>query len=351
MSTDLVPGESAASLPFTYAEFSNWYESHCARSLEPARLALVRLLQEQLEKGVSELDRHRIRVGASRVKKPLRVWAKLQKPKYDGLITDMESIPAHIDDLVGVRIVCNNHADLAAVQGMLTGLPTSAEAASFGLAAEPGSQRLYMDSPKPSGYRAFHINLVTPVAALSGVSHVRGEVQVRTLLQDGWGELTHEDTYKPGVELPPLVITLSRRMADLLATVDDLAQDLRQELDRLAQSAVDDAGSPPMGTPSVLAPEAPSAAGEVDPALVLDEAERIVRDLRQPASLASIAARLQGTFGTSVRRRWAGYGSFKALLVAAVPDVNIVNVGPGYVVPVGAQPSNTWPTALLDVLP
>lgn len=343
--------EPAGSLPFTYAEFSEWYESYCARSLEPARQALVRLLQEQLERGVSELDRHRIRVGASRVKKPLRVWAKLQKPKYDGLILDLESIPDQIDDLVGIRIVCNNHADVATVQTMLTGLPTSAAAEPFGLAAEPDSQKFYMDNPKPSGYRAFHVNLVTPVAALSGVRHVRGEVQVRTLLQDGWGELTHEDTYKPGVELPPLVVTLSRRMADLLATVDDLAQDLREELDRLAQSAVEDVGSPSMETPSVVVAEAPSATAEVDPALVLNEAARIVGDLRKPASLATIAARLQGTFGTSVRRTWAGYGSFKALLIAAVPDVSIVNVGPGYVVPAGAQPSSTWPPALLDVLP
>jgi hypothetical protein len=263
-------------------------------------------------------------------------------------------VPALIDDLVGVRIVCNNLSDIATVQAMLADLPGSDGLPGFGMAAEQGSEKRYVDAPKDSGYRAFHVNLVTQVPGLSGLTPVRGELQVRTLLQDGWGELTHEDTYKPGVQLPPLVTTLARRMADLLATVDDLAQTsgssstgLRRAPSRTPLRRL----RPPKRRSQISQPSAPDAAGAASPALVMAETARIVSELTQPASLASIAALLQGLFGTALRDGWAGHGSFKALLVAAVPGVQIVKVGPGYVVPPGAQPSPAWPQALRDVLP
>jgi len=166
-----------------------------------------------------------------------------------------------------------------------------------------------------------------------GLIDVRGELQVRTLLQDSWGDLTHEDTYKPGAPLPALVTTISRRLADLLATVDDLAQDLREELDRLAQSAVED------------------EIGGADNNVILEETRKIVHSLNRPTPLATIASRLQATFGTGIRPNWLGWGSFKALLLAACPDVNIANYGPGYVIPAGSFPDKTWPEILLDNLP
>ena len=68
------------------------------------------------------------------------------------------------------------------------------------------------------------INLKTAVNAGLSREVVACELQLRTLLQESWGELTHEDTYKPGSSALRLVTTLSRRMADLLATLDDMAE-------------------------------------------------------------------------------------------------------------------------------
>jgi ppGpp synthetase/RelA/SpoT-type nucleotidyltranferase len=348
-------GDAGQQLPFEYAAFAEWYGMHCRSLLEPALQTFVRLLDEQLRQGVSELDRHRVRVAGSRIKAPLRVWSKLQKEPYRDRVTDFAEIPHLLDDLVGVRIVCNNLSDIALVQSMLATLPASEGLDKFGMATESDSEKLYVDHPKLSGYRAYHINLVTHVPGLNGLDLVRGELQVRTLLQDGWGELTHEDTYKPGVELPALVTTLSRRMADLLATVDDLAQDLRQELDRLAQSAVEETAAPEVVPLEHGGDElsGPNDASTRFPSrdLVVAETARIVANLSQPTSLASIAAILQGTFGTSIRPYWAGYKSFKALLLAAVPGVDIASAGPGYVIPPGSLPNSTWPKSLLDRLP
>ncbi|WP_407937785.1 GTP pyrophosphokinase [Micromonospora viridifaciens] len=287
------------------------------------------------------------------MKRPLRLWSKMQKPQYSSKIRVLEDVETVIDDIVGVRIVCNNLSDITFLQGILESLPSSDVAAQFSLALEPGSQKMYVNNPKPSGYRAYHVNLITIVPGLGEITRVRGELQVRTLLQDGWGELTHEDTYKPGVPLPPLVETLAKRMADLLATVDDLAQDIRLELDRLAQTDVESEIQAPHqprgdedGNGVPLRDGFPSPT--VSKNLVLEEAARIVGGLERPAPLASLAAQLRAVFGAAPLRTWMGYPNFKSLLMDAVPDVNIVNVGPGYVIPRLAVPSADWPAPLRE---
>ncbi|QNK83240.1 GTP pyrophosphokinase family protein [Nakamurella sp. PAMC28650] len=349
----MADGTDVAVLPFTYEDFADWYSTIWKNLLEPARATLVRLLGELIDESVSELDKHRVRMKDSRVKETLRLWSKIQKEKYRSSIRALEDIPKVIDDIVGVRIVCNNLSDVRFVQELLSDWPTSEAMGQSGMAVELASERQYIEDPKESGYRGYHINLVTNVPGLKDTHRVRAELQVRTLLQDGWGELTHEDTYKPGVELPELVTALSRKMADLLANADDLAQDLRLELDTLAQSAVEDTASPePVSdTPDEGINNNAEEGPEPSRTLVLQETARIVSKLRNPATLATIAATLQATFGTKVRQGWVGYGSFKKMLLAAAPGVTIHDPAPGYVMPAGAKPGPHWPRQLREIPP
>jgi ppGpp synthetase/RelA/SpoT-type nucleotidyltranferase len=341
---------------FGYGEFIRWYDHFSVARLEPARQTFFRILNEHLSRELSDFDANRIRISASRVKNPLRLWEKMQQERYADRISKLEDIPAVIDDLVGVRIVCNNLVDIEFLRSVLAAMPVSLADAQQSIAVKAGSEKDYIADPKPSGYRAYHVNLVTIVPGATEITRISGEVQVRTLLQDGWGELTHEDTYKPGVNLPPLVVVLAKRLADLLATVDDLAQDLRDELDRLAQAAAvgyaetGAAGGGEPGADTGAADEHPDTA-RVAPRLVVDEAARIVNGLTRPASLASVATALQAAFGTGLAPGWAGYGNFKTLLKSAAPDIKIVNAGPGYVIPQGATPSPEWPSALCEALP
>ena len=90
----------------------------------------------------------------------------------------------------------------------------------------------YIKAPKKSGYRALSVVVGVRVAVGSTVEPVTCEVQIRTLLQDAWGELTHEDTYKPEMKVPPFIVILSKRLANALAVLDEMAQDIRNELDK-----------------------------------------------------------------------------------------------------------------------
>lgn len=320
---------------FSYDEFSDWFEVQREEVFEPARQTFSRLLKQRLAEELTEFDAQRIRLGPSRVKSAPRVWTKVVGPRYRDAIKKPEDVLKVVDDLVGIRIVCNNLSDVEYVQSIVEDFSEWQEGDPGSLGRERDSERQYIDRPKESGYRAYHVNLMTVVPQLHAPSHVRGELQIRTLLQDGWGELTHEDTYKPGVELPPLVVKLSRRMADLLAAVDDLAQDVRDELDRLAARSVDPDGDSPEFVESEESDFIPTSAPSSLSQALVEEAREVVDALARPATLAEIAQRLQGTFGTEIVEGWGGYGSFKALLLHAAPDAQIVQVGTGYVLPRG----------------
>src|SRR5699024_483091 len=86
--------------------------------------------------------------------------------------------------------------------------------------------------PKASGYRACHVILRIPS---DQGEPVFAEIQVKTRLQDAWGELTHEDMYKPGAAMKPSKLhgEFARAMANMLATVDDMADTLAVELTAL----------------------------------------------------------------------------------------------------------------------
>ncbi|MDX3387804.1 RelA/SpoT domain-containing protein [Streptomyces niveiscabiei] len=323
-------------LPFTYDEFSVWFEAYCKKYLEPARESAVRALNEHLDMELPEIERVRVKVSHGRVKGKERTWRKLELSKYEGRIKSFEDIPDVIDDLVGLRVTCNNKSDVQRVVDVVTSLDFFKAGAEPVLGRQQDSYKDYLSNPKESGYRAIHFNLCASVSAGLKRKVITCELQVRTLLQDGWGELTHEDTYKPGSAPPALVETLSRRIADLLATVDDIAQDLRQELDRLATVNIEASSEGP-NSPALPLPKV-QVQGEVESESGLRAAATYylrnrVKNLGKPTDLASLAWEVRKEFGQEVSQGWFGYGSFKALLQDAVPDARVTEEPPSYVLP------------------
>jgi ppGpp synthetase/RelA/SpoT-type nucleotidyltranferase len=307
-------------LPFTFDQFGDWYDTYRARFLEPALTAGVQALNQLLDRELSERDGVRIEVRPGRVKSKTRTWQKLNA-KYGDAVQTPADTPRVVDDLVGLRVVCTNSSDQQRLIELLADLDTWSEGDKPVLAVHSKeSEKDYRSSFKPSGYRAYHIKLCTSVAWATERHVIVCELQVRTLLQASWGELTHEDTYKPGSEPPPLVQTLSRRMADLMATLDDMAQDLRDALESAA-----DAATEPAATSAAADAETtttPVGAETVSPTALLEASreaayrflsERIAT-LRRPVDLASLAWEMRREFGEGIVNGWLGHGSFKGLL-------------------------------------
>ncbi|MDH3731369.1 MAG: RelA/SpoT domain-containing protein [Acidimicrobiia bacterium] len=314
-----------------YAAFGEWYDSFRAQVLEPA----LAVAEASLERGLSDLlsdrDLTRIRSSSGRVKSKRRTWRKIHHPRYEGQVTTVDDIAGSIDDLVGLRLTCINLRDIDMIQTALDALP---RVPGRGLWLDPASVRDYVAEPKASGYRGWHVNLGIEV----GDTPVVCELQVRSLLQDSWGELTHEETYSKAGALPPLVDVLSTRMADLLSILDDIAEDLRTELDRIDQEAVAGPDDRDVDAADVLAGQAADAA-----ALLRGRWMSIDR----PTDLAALAWALQREFGAEISDDWFGHGSFKRFLHHAVPEGEISTGRQAYLLPMagrdaydGATPSD-----------
>ena len=165
---------------------------------------------------------------------------------------------------------------------------------------------------------------------------------MRTLLQDSWGELTHEDTYSKASESPPLVVVLSTRMADLLSTLDDIAEDLRNELDRIDEAIVDETAGQVDEPSDVVLDVGPSA----------DAADLLLErwnSLDRPLELSSLAWALQHEFGAEVSDDWFGFRTFKRFLRAAIPDGEISSGRRAYLLPPGSAPSDADDTAGITI--
>lgn len=353
-----------------YEEYLDWHTSAHKGFLSPALTTALRLVEELLDHRIDSVDRGRFRISTSRVKSAQRSFAKLNREKYVSQINALDDVPETIDDLVGLRLICNNLSDINTFQEIIGELPIESSTTSQSLAVEHDSHRDYFASPKPSGYRAYHVNLVVPVPQMKGNRRVRVEVQARTLLQDGWGELTHEDTYKPGSTVPEWIVGMSLRMAELLAAVDNIAQDLRTGLDVEAQRSVREVDSPPIEAAVAFVANGDEAAviptqcedvsrstlndgtagvpkrdrdAEIKAALI-SETATAVRNLRKPVALAVLSQQLTLVFGTEITQVWANFGGFKHLLESVAPEAELSGPAPGYIHPPNTPIPDGWTT-------
>ncbi len=225
-----------AALDFTkdfVEEFDRLYEECLHERFQPALANLTRALTALLDDKFPTSQRSRLHVDTGRIKSPNRLLLKAQTSRYRSLIQAPRDIFAVIRDIVGTRVTCNTVADVYAVIGIIKACATHDSPARTLFKLHEDWEDDYIRTPKESGYRAVNLIVGVPVPTGALMEPVICEIQIRTLLQYAWGELTHEDTYKPGVKVPDLVRALSKRLATALAVLDEIAQDLRNELDKL----------------------------------------------------------------------------------------------------------------------
>lgn len=177
-----------------------------------------------------------------RIKESSRATAKinrkLKKEDFDLQTLDIEEL---ISDWVGVKVTCNTTGDAKALISKLETLFTTAGNPRF--ASKDGQDDVvdYMKSPKASGYRGYHAVILVNAHENAKPCEVKVEVQIKTRLQDAWGELTHESFYKSeDVDPSPFHDALARTMADLLDVVDTYANDLATEVAASSTSAQQD---------------------------------------------------------------------------------------------------------------
>lgn len=159
----------------------------------------------------------RARVVDARVKKPAKTWKKAVKYNYSA-----SKALEKIVDVLGIRIVCNNLSDTESVINMIK--------------QESGYIHIkkivdMVANPRDDGYRAVHLHTTI------NIKKIPCEIQVRTLAQDMWGRLSRDDLY--GNNPPELIAATSKAISKQLSAIDEMAQQIRNELNKPAEKAQD----------------------------------------------------------------------------------------------------------------
>lgn len=153
----------------------------------------------------------------SRLKNPKSI---LEKLKRKGLPFDLESVRNELNDIAGIRVICNYEDDVFRIADMLI----SQDDVTLIKKSD------YITNPKDNGYRSLHLVVEVPIFLANKIERVRCEVQLRTIAMDFWASLEHKLRYKKEDEVPEDIKTRLRQCADAIAAIDNEMQDIHKKL-------------------------------------------------------------------------------------------------------------------------
>ena len=153
-----------------------------------------------------------------RVKSPESIAAKLTKRSKPVTI---ESAKKNVNDIAGVRVVCNYIDDVYNVAEMFMRQKD----------IEIVKIQDYIANPNYNGYRSLHIDIIVPVYLSDRTEYVGAEIQLRTIAMDFWASLEHDIRYKADVsKLPAGINEEMLACSHKIAEIDKQMQDMYKRI-------------------------------------------------------------------------------------------------------------------------
>ena len=152
----------------------------------------------------------------SRIKSPESILKKMQKDNKKCTYKDMIE---DINDIAGIRIICPLKSDVYKIRDYIREFND----------IEIIKEKDYIEHPKESGYKSYHIILKVPIFIGEEESKVKVEIQIRTLAMDFWASLEHKLRYKPNGEINDIVSVELMRCAEDINMLDEKMINLFQK--------------------------------------------------------------------------------------------------------------------------
>ena len=178
----------------------------------------VEILDEEFRTRYAHNPIHHI---DSRLKSPQSMMKKLARK---GLPQTLEAAEANLNDIAGVRIICNYLEDIYRIADLLQRQRD----------VEFVHQRDYIRNPKESGYRSLHLVIRIPVFLSSHTELVPVEIQIRTIAMDFWASLEHQLRYKSNHETTQQLRRRLQQCAEASAALDREMQAIYREINGCA---------------------------------------------------------------------------------------------------------------------
>jgi len=163
------------------------------------------IIQEDLRKFQNNTAIDYVR---SRIKTPESIAQKLHKMGHE--IT-AENANKYLQDIAGIRIITPFARDIYFLTELIRKIPD----------IHIIKEKDYISSPKPSGYRSYHIIVNVPVFYSGGAHDVVVEIQIRTEAMNFWATLEHKVRYKFQDYIPQHLNDELIVIANQIAYLDD----------------------------------------------------------------------------------------------------------------------------------
>ena len=133
----------------------------------------------------------------------------------------MEHMEEELEDIAGIRIICQFEEDIDTVAAMIqkrTDMTIK-------------SEKNYLKHIKQSGYRSYHLIIYYTVETINGPKQIQAEIQIRTMAMNFWATIEHSLQYKYKGEMPLHVAERFSNAADaiILATGSGLFSDFTRK--------------------------------------------------------------------------------------------------------------------------
>ena len=143
----------------------------------------------------------------SRIKSPESIVRKLKKKGYD---VTLENMVKYVNDIAGIRIICSFTSDIYRIANMLRKQND----------IKVLSTKDYIESPKESGYKSYHMLVSIPIYLSDSVVDTKVEIQIRTIAMDFWASLEHKIYYKFEGHAPEYISRDLRACAEIVSNLD-----------------------------------------------------------------------------------------------------------------------------------
>ena len=150
-----------------------------------------------------------------RVKSISSILEKCQKKNID-----FKNFEEEIEDIAGVRIICQFVEDIYKVVDIIKHRSDM----------KVKEEKDYINHIKESGYRSYHIIVSYHVESLQGPKELSVEIQIRTLAMNFWATIEHSLQYKYKKNMPENLRKRLHKAANAIIVLDEEMSSVREEI-------------------------------------------------------------------------------------------------------------------------
>ena len=153
----------------------------------------------------------------SRIKSSESIVKKLRR---NGLESTIENMVEYINDIAGIRVICSFTSDIYRIAEMISNQNDIKVLAI----------KDYIENPKPSGYKSYHMLITVPIYLSDKIVDAKVEIQIRTVAMDFWASLEHKINYKFVGNVPQYIKEELVECAQLISDVDARMLKLNEQI-------------------------------------------------------------------------------------------------------------------------